>query len=260
MLLKAILFDLGDTLFDFEPMDTRAIFEEASRRTYEYLQSGGHRLPRFDRYFRLQYSAVRWAYFWSKITRRDFNGFDLLCRLCRRMGLSLDQPALRELAWRWYEPVTRYNTVAADVIPTLCKFRDRGLKLAIVSNTFVPGFALDRHLELHGLLEFFPVRVYSSEVGYRKPHPRIFQIALQSIGVKPANAIFVGDLVKTDILGARRAGMVAVLRQPFANSRTHRVADHVVRRISEIHQMLPILGAPEPPPLPNMDEQLAYDG
>ena len=44
--------------------------------------------------------------------------------------------------------------------------------------------------------------------------------------------------------------MVSVLRQPFAESRTHRVADHVVRKISEIYDMLPILGAPEPAPMP----------
>lgn len=259
MQLQAILFDLGDTLFDFQPMDTRAVFEQAGRGTYEYLQTRGHKLPPFKRYFRKQYSAVRWAYFWSKISRRDFNGFDLLCRLCRKMDLRLDQRSLRELAWQWYEPVTRYNTVADDVVPTLRKLRDRGLKLAIVSNTFIPGFSLDRHLDMHGLLEFFPVRIYSSEVGYRKPHPRIFQIALNALGVSPAHAIFVGDLVKTDIVGARRAGMVTVLRHPFANSRTHHVADHVVRKISEIHQMLPILGAPEPEPAPIAEHELACE-
>jgi putative hydrolase of the HAD superfamily len=108
---------------------------------------------------------------------------------------------------------------------------------------------LDRHMEMHGLLEFFPIRIYSSEIGYRKPHPRIFKMALDAVGVRPQNAIFVGDLIKIDVVGARRSGMVTVLRQPFAESRTHRVADHVVRKISEIHQMLPILGAPEPEPM-----------
>src|SRR5512142_1430126 len=91
MHLQAILFDLGDTLFDFQPMDTRSIFEAASRRTYDYLQSRGHTLPAFRRYFRSQYASVRWAYFWSKISRRDFNGFDLLCRLCRKMDIQLDE-------------------------------------------------------------------------------------------------------------------------------------------------------------------------
>jgi putative hydrolase of the HAD superfamily len=257
-MLKAILFDLGDTLFDFEPMDTRAVFEQAGRRTYDYLQQRGHALPPYRRYFRMQYSAVRWSYFWSKIRRREFNAFDLLGQVCRRMDLCLDEPTLRELSWLWYFPVTTYSSVAADVIPTLSKLRDRQFKLALVSNTFIPGFVLDRHLELHSLLDFFPTRIYSSEVGYRKPHRRIFQMALDAVGVNPEEALFVGDLVKADIVGARRVGMRAILRHPFATSRSHRLADFVIRRVSDLHEIIPALSSPPPADLPAV-EDLAYE-
>jgi len=253
-MLKAILFDLGDTLFDFEPMDTRAAFELSGRRTHDYLAGKGFRLPSFRRYFWMQYNALRLAYLWSKIVRREFNSFDLMCRLCRRMNLQMDDAALRELCWQWYLPMIDLCSVAPEVIPTLTKFRDRGLKLALVSNTFFPGFVLDRHLAHHGLLEFFPTRIYSSEVGYRKPDARIYRIALGAVGVAPGEAVFVGDIVKTDIVGARGVGMCTILRQPFANSRTHRVADHVVRRISEVHQILPLLGAPAPSEAPLVRE------
>jgi HAD superfamily hydrolase (TIGR01549 family) len=256
-MLRAILFDLGDTLFDFEPMDTRAVFERAGWQTYEFLQKRGQRLPPFNRYFRMQYTAVRWSYVWSMVRRREFNSFNLLCRICRRLRIDLDDAGLRELAWLWYSPLTEYTSVAPDVIPILSKFRDRGLKLALVSNTFVPGFVLDQHLALHGLLEFFPVRIYSSEIGHRKPHPRIFRTALDAVGVSARHAVFVGDVVRTDIIGARRAGMGTILRLPAAPSRTHRIADHVVRTLTELYQILPLLGAPADAELPLMGDLVA---
>ena len=98
--------------------------------------------------------------------------------------------------------------------------------------------------DMEGLLEFLPVRIYSSEVGYRKPDKRIFQAALAQLGVRPGEVLFVGDLVKTDIVGARRMGMTTALKQPFANLRRHRIADHVVRKIADLAQLLPAISTP----------------
>jgi putative hydrolase of the HAD superfamily len=186
---------------------------------------------------------MRWAYFWAKVRGREFNSLELLARFHRRMGLPVDEGLLRELSWLWYEPVTRHTHVEADLKPTLEAMRGAGLRLGVLSNTFVPGFVHDRHLEMEGLLEFFPVRVYSSEVGYRKPDRRIFEAALGRLGVAARETLFVGDLIKTDIVGARRMGMRTALKQPFANLRPHRIADHVIRRISDLAAVLPIAGA-----------------
>jgi HAD superfamily hydrolase (TIGR01509 family) len=249
-MLNAILFDLGDTLLDFEQMHSREVFEQAGRQTYDWLQKRGHSLPPFRTYFRSQVWAVRWAYLWSTIRRREFNCYDLLHTACRRMKIELSESDKRELAWQWYLPVTLRASVAPDVVPTLAKLRDRGLRLGLVSNTFLPGFVLDRHLEIHGLLDFFPVRIYSSEIGYCKPHPRIFQAALGAIGTSPENTLFVGDLVKKDILGAQRMGMRAVLRQRRSSYRFHPIANFVIRGISELHQVISALETPAAEELP----------
>ena len=245
-MLKAILFDLGDTLFDFEPMNRAEVFETAGRKTYDFLASMGHSLPPFKRYYKSQVWTVRWAYLVSVLKRREFNAFDLLAKVCARMRLQLDDATLRELAWQWYSPLTHHTQVASDVIPTLTKLRDRGLKLALVSNTFIPGFVLDKHLQMHDLLEFFPIRVYSSAVGVCKPHPRIFEEALRQVGVDACDALFVGDIVRKDIVGAQRVGMRAVLRKPKAVNGHHRVADFVIRRISELHHIVSSFDTPAP--------------
>src|SRR5688572_12247698 len=100
-MLKAILFDLGDTLFDFEPMNRAQVFETAGRKTYDFLAShrNGQPLPPFKRYYKSHVWAVRWAYVWSVLRRREFNVFDLLTSLCQQMQFQLDDATLRELAW-----------------------------------------------------------------------------------------------------------------------------------------------------------------
>ncbi len=65
-------------------------------------------------------------------------------------------------------------------------------------------------LDVSGLRDCFGAVAVSREVGIPKPDPRIFAIALERLGVTPAEAIFVGDTPKTDIAGAHAAGMRAV--------------------------------------------------
>jgi putative hydrolase of the HAD superfamily len=124
--------------------------------------------------------------------------------------------------------------------------RDSGLSLGLVSNTFVPGFAHDHHLEGIGLLDLLPVRVYSSEVGHRKPDRRIFQAALDRLSTSPQETLFVGDLVKTDIVGAKRLGMKTALKQPWSNRAPHRIADYVIHHVSDLLALLKIPRATSP--------------
>lgn len=238
MALEAVFFDLGDTLFDFAPVDTRAVFEQGALSTYDCLKRRGHSLPPFRRYFRMHYNAVRWAYVWAFIRRREFDTLGLVRKLCNRMHVPTADGDLAELAWRCYQPLIDHTTVADDVVGTLQFLQERGLKLALISNTFVPPFALDKHLEMTGLLSYFPVRVYSSEVRYRKPDRRIFQIAMQRAGVSAQRTLFIGDMIRTDMKGARRVGMTTVLRQPGVNGRRHRTVDYVIQRIGQLRNIV----------------------
>lgn len=241
-MLKAILFDLGSTLFDFDEVDQWTLFEQAGRTAYAYLEKRGCALPPFKRFHRMHIREVQVRFVISRILGREVSCYDLLRSTARKLRLGVDDAVVRELAWLWYEPQTQHCKVEEDVIPTLEKLRDRGLKLVLVSNTFIPSFVLDRHLELTGLLPYFPHRLYSSEIGYRKPHPYIFEMALRRAGAAPQEAVFVGDSVRNDILGAQRVGMLGILRDPSAESRTHHIADHVIRNMGELYQILPLLG------------------
>jgi putative hydrolase of the HAD superfamily len=115
-------------------------------------------------------------------------------------------PIAREIYVQWAQ--NHHFELYDDVTPTLDALARRGLALGVISNThrsleaFKAHFQLDRHLS---------AAVSSFEHGYMKPHPSIFERALQEAEVAPAEALMVGDSLRADVHGALAAGMHAVL-------------------------------------------------
>jgi putative hydrolase of the HAD superfamily len=88
-----------------------------------------------------------------------------------------------------------------------------GLLVAVISNT--EDGRLGDSLAAAGLAESFDLLVDSHLVGFRKPDPAIFRLALERLGVEAGEAAFVGDSYAHDALAARAAGMRAVLLDPL---------------------------------------------
>jgi putative hydrolase of the HAD superfamily len=237
--IKGILFDLGDTVLEFGHMDIPALFEAGARLTYEYLQHLNQPLPSFAKYHRRQLWAIRWSYFKSRITSREFSAIDLIGKISDNMGHRLTPEQTVELAWLWYEPLSRCSKVETNIHQTLNTLKDKGLRLGLVSNTFIPSVVLDRHLRKENLLGFFSIRIYSCDVKYRKPHPGIFRAALEQAGLEARQTMFVGDSLKADVAGANKVGMISVLKDPHnlhadASIKPH----HTIRALAELPELV----------------------
>lgn len=88
----------------------------------------------------------------------------------------------------------------------------RGYRLGVVSNS---SGTLARHLQDLDLARHFEFIIDSAEVGVEKPHPRIFELALELAGgATPSRSVYVGDVYTIDILGATGVGMNAILFDP----------------------------------------------
>jgi putative hydrolase of the HAD superfamily len=84
-------------------------------------------------------------------------------------------------------------------------------KLAIVSDTgFSPGTVLTELLKKFDLYEYFDAFSFSNETGVSKPHPKAYHTVLDQLDCKPENAIHIGDIEATDIIGAKSLNMYAI--------------------------------------------------
>lgn len=117
------------------------------------------------------------------------------------------QAALRLYHAQW----NLWESVPTDVVPSLERLRAAGLRLAVVSNA---NGTLHAHLGRLGLSRFFEAILDSQVEGVEKPDPRIFERALERCGVRAESTAHVGDLYHVDVVGARSAGLKAVLLQP----------------------------------------------
>lgn len=107
-----------------------------------------------------------------------------------------------------------WSAVQPGTIDALERLRKSGLRLAVVSNS--DGRA-EEGLIAAGLRGQFEFVIDSQIVGFEKPDPRIFKVALEQLGVAPAAALYVGDIYEVDVVGARRAGMDVILLDPLGN-------------------------------------------
>ncbi len=203
---KAVFFDAGHTLLYAHP-DIGTVYSHATA-TFG-IQLAPERfaetfVPVFKETTKI-YAQTRTASdaqdleMWRDITRRIYD------RLPSLSGIRFDT-WFEKLYHRFGEPeVWRFYD---DVETVLAALRARGLKIGVVSNWDTRLKVICEGLGLTRLVDFI---VISAEVGVRKPDPGIFRMALEKAGVRPEDAIHVGDLPEEDAEGARRAGLTPVL-------------------------------------------------
>ncbi len=88
--------------------------------------------------------------------------------------------------------------------------RAAGLRLAIITNRAHGDDEFVDELHAYGLREPFEVIISSDQVGYRKPHPKIFEAALEALDLGAAEVAMVGDRPEADVAGANRVGMPSI--------------------------------------------------
>ena len=123
-----------------------------------------------------------------------------------------------------------------DVAPALRALATRGLKIGLISNSHRCLASFERHFSLQGLIA---AAISSSEHGYLKPHPSIFESALNLAGVSAHESVMVGDSYPHDVEGARHVGMRGILVQRTSRMSATVPADvPVIRDLSELPALI----------------------
>ncbi len=242
--LKGVLFDFDDTLIDWSgvQLSWRALEAErlASIEAYLKQKIDGLTLD-IDQLSDDFWRRTSRAWGEARVSLRAPRLPQLLLASLKAAGVdtaALDETALLQ-AYSW--GAVPGTVVFPDVPPMLEMLRARGIKLGIVTNASQPMVLRDVELRAHGLIEYFPAcRFSAADVGYLKPHRRIFEAALECLGCAPAETVFIGDNPIADIAGAQAAGLRAVRRiVPGALARGKLAPPH--RSVHSLAELPPIL-------------------
>ncbi len=240
--IKAVLFDMDDTLIDWSGLqgDMTAVETEHMQNVYRYLAAAEYTLPPFDEFWNLFRSTLIQAWTeakkeWAMISfAQVMQDFLLACGLDEPQ-LDIDA-VLRAYNWHTVPGVAPF----ADTLPVLEQLKNSGYKIGLITNAIQPMWMRDVELRAYGILDYLDVRLTSGDVGFMKPHPFIYWHALELLDVQPEEAIFVGDRPANDIAGANDAGITSVLMSP---PHLERQLDGVRPNftISKLEELLPIL-------------------
>ena len=201
-MLEAVLFDWGDTLIEFAYAPELV----AAGHRAGLAAIGREGVPELTEHFREEYEPL----FWAPGTIEEIEYPQLVRRLLADFEIAVDDGELDRFLEAEHDAWQPARRLAAHTHPLLEALRGLGLKLGLVSNAFDPGWLLHRDLEHMGLAERLDFSVFSSEVGLRKPHPAIFERALEALEAVPERALFVGDRLFEDVRGAAEVGMTTV--------------------------------------------------
>jgi len=205
---RILLFDLGDTL-----MRARAewppILAQADQELANFLCRAGLELDCAVFHNELRQSLHEYYELRDRL-QRETTILEVVRGLLARKGLPfITDSLLRPALARRYAITQKNWQLEADALPTLRQLRKRGFRLGIVSNAGDHQDVLDL-TNIFKLTPLLDLILTSAECGYRKPHPRIFQQALEHWEASPAEAVMIGDRLDTDIAGANALGMTSI--------------------------------------------------
>ena len=198
-MIRAITLDVGGTLADGD-LDKKAFM----RKVVDYLSGLGYNVsPRS--YKRALDKAMRELQR-LRSSGREMSFWDFYSLVLSGLGISPTEELLSALLDLYFDCfISSPLPGSSEVVKAL----SGRYELAVISNAISPWPR--RFLELQGLKPYFKAIVISGEVGWRKPHRRIFEIALSRLRAQPHEVIHVGDSPLEDISGAKAVGMRAIL-------------------------------------------------
>ena len=214
MTVTAVLFDLGGTLLHYiEPHTT---FLEANvaglAAMHGFLRRAGYRTPDGPDFARAIGQFARDTNRQLEAQGRGACVDDTFRQALSQLDINVTADHWPGALWSYYGVIQRFVLpVAGDARGVLHTLSEAGLRLGLISNTWWSPTLHDADLGRAGMLEYLPVRIYSSQAGFMKPRAEIFQQALGAMGVAADATVYVGDRLLVDVGGAQAAGMRGVL-------------------------------------------------
>jgi HAD superfamily hydrolase (TIGR01549 family) len=205
--IRAVTFDYWNTLvvaYD------EALFGRRSDHWVEVLGSAGYVVTRedVDQAFAGSWNTFQEA--WK--ANRQYLTADGVGRVLELLEVPGEEAVVTDLVAHFESGALESElALAPNVAETLHALKDAGVRLGIICDVgMTPSIALRKVLGQFGVMDLFDHHAFSDDVGVYKPDPAIFAHALAGLDGSPETSAHVGDLRRTDVAGANRAGWTSV--------------------------------------------------
>lgn len=227
-MIKAVFFDLYHTLIHYHPPREKVLAIGLSQRGIEAEESELKRAIIAGDEFFYQESARKGL---GQRTAVEAHAMwqEYQAIVLRGVGIT-PNPELVDGLLSDMQRAPFERVLFGDVLPTLAVLDRRGLKLGLISNV---DQEINPLLAKLGLSSYFVVVITSKDAGVTKPAPRIFHEALRRADVAAEDTLYVGDQYQLDVLGARGAGLQALLLDR-EDSYCRVAAEEKIRSLSEL--------------------------
>ncbi len=210
--VRGITLDLWGTILDdsHPPTDTMVYSEQRQKFLLEELRRCGYQTTKEQ----MQAAYKRaWDYFDELWLRQiAFDARDGLREMLKHLRAELPHDSFHRVV-DFFESYKTPPLPLAGVISAVQNLSKK-YPLALISDTaWTPGRRLREILGEHEMLDCFRTLIFSGEVGHTKPHPSLFERALAGLHLPAPACLHIGDLQRTDVAGAKAAGMRAAWLQ-----------------------------------------------
>ncbi len=243
MLINVVTIDFWNTLFDASNSAPRNAARKKALMTA--LLECGHECT--DEQFEAAYKGI-WDYFdhhWLNHHRTPTSD-EMIREIVRKLEGELDDVVVQEVAVEYERGIIEHPPALLPGVPEALEYLSGRAKLALISDTaFSPGLVLREVMRNAGIERYFSEFVFSNETGFAKPHAEAFRLALEPFGGNAEAAAHIGDLERTDVKGAKTAGMKAILYrgdEPHKHAEEETQADSIMHHWNEIERIIDELG------------------
>jgi putative hydrolase of the HAD superfamily len=229
---RAILFDLGGTLLEQLEFDPQA--GQARLLALAATNPRGASLDTLHEAAEALTADLNERRYASWI---EFPATAVTRLIYERFGITFEQSA-QQLELEFMRAAARMRP-EPHVFKALDHVAERGLPVAVLSNTAFTGIALEDELERHGFAGRFRFVMASADYGFRKPHPHLFVTAAGRLEMGPEDIWYIGDSLAFDMAGARSAGLRTVWYNRADQAEDGTPFDAQIRDWRELVDLLP---------------------
>lgn len=230
---KAVLFDLDDTLYDYEPAHKKGL-DNAYNVLKKEMKISKKRFLQLFEYAKTEIKNQLSG------TASSHNRILYFQRLIEKTHKTVDPEISLKLYKAYWDSFLKNMKLKKGVLETLKQLKREKYQIALVTD-------LTTHIQLRKInslkiTKYIDILVTSEEAGSEKPHSIMFLLALQKLNMLPGEVCFVGDSDKKDILGANAVGITSIWlsekKSKTKDKENYKTPNYYIKEISEILNIL----------------------